>query len=204
MIDSTTLSAFLDEVAARRPAPGGGAVAAFSGSLASAMAQMVAVYSISSKTDETIHQQVTDTAHRLRSADLMMRELVKADGEAYQAMVAARKRAREDNSNSNAYQDSIVCAIGVPMQIAALATDALKAMDDFKSVANEYLLSDLGVAAVLAEATVRAAAYSVRVNISELADESRRETVEQEIAQISLHAQRLRDSIEASLSNKLA
>ena len=94
-------------------------------------------------------------------------------------------------------------AISVPMEMAALVSDALSTMDEFKTNANRYLLSDLGVAAVLADAAARAAAYSVRVNARDLADEVTRAKVSADMEETLTHCVRRRESVESFVRDQL-
>lgn len=181
---------FLDQLAARTPVPGGGAAAAASGSLACAMARMVAAYSVRKDTADDNRRALDEIADRLLGADKLLRVLVDRDGQAYEAMVAAAKAARsEPTEGSRArHQHEVWNATAVPMQVAALAARALATMEELAPLASRHLISDLGVAAALAEAAVRAARFNVLVNAPELADEQRRFDIENEIAEITRHA----------------
>ncbi|MBU0719330.1 MAG: cyclodeaminase/cyclohydrolase family protein [Planctomycetes bacterium] len=194
---------FLDQLADRTPTPGGGAVAAAGGALACAMARMVAAYSLKENTEADARHRIETFAMRLRRADGLLRALVTQDGEAYTKMTAAAKAARKDPAAGNAYTEAVMIAISVPMEIAALASEALATMDEFKALANPYLLSDLGVAAVLAEATAQAARYSVLINARELADETARIRVTTEIAETVSHSAKLREAVESFVAAHL-
>ncbi len=160
------LDDFLNQVSDRTPTPGGGSVAAAAGALACALARMVAAYSVGKKTDDDAREHVQQAAGRLRTADEILRALITQDAAAYSALTASRS-----TESKPASRDELVMgAVAVPMEIAAVATRALAAMDDIKTLANRHLLCDLGIAAVLAEATSRAARYTVQVNVVELSD----------------------------------
>jgi formiminotetrahydrofolate cyclodeaminase len=174
---------FLDQVAGRTPTPGGGSVTAAAGALSCALARMVAAYSVPKKADLPVRPQVESAADRCDHADKLLRGLIIQDAEAYERMTTAAKAAREDASARAAHQEAVLAAISVPMEMAALASDVLIIMDEFKAAASWYLLSDLGVAAVLAQATARAAWYSVRVNVRELTDTTLRTRVMADIDQ---------------------
>lgn len=161
------LDDFLNQVSDRTPTPGGGSVAAAAGALSCAMARMVAAYSVGKKTDNDARECVQQAAGRLRTADEILRALITQDAAAYSAMTANKPTGSEPPPNRD---DTVMGAVAVPMEIAAVATRALAAMDDFKTLANRHLLCDLGIAAVLAEATARAARYTVQVNVAELSD----------------------------------
>lgn len=194
---SLSVHEFLDATAKRIPVPGGGAVAALSGALSSAMARMVAAYSIGKNTSEQVRPKIEEVSKRLSRVDHLFRALMTQDAEAYASMTAAAKARREESeSGSQAYQDAVLAAIGVPMEMAALAADTLETLDSFKTMASRHLISDLGVASVLAEATAQAAAYSVRINLRELAASDLRLKIEADLDKTLDRCTAGRDSLE--------
>ncbi|MGD2108578.1 MAG: cyclodeaminase/cyclohydrolase family protein [Phycisphaerae bacterium] len=201
---------FLDRTGDRTPTPGGGGVTGLCGALAGALARMVASYSVNKKTDPAVRDRLDGFARRFHRADQLLRALITRDAEAYAVMARAgreRKQAGERSEGNDAaeetYQRAVLAALAVPMEMAALVSDALATMDEFKSSASRYLLSDLGIAAVLAEATARAARYTVRVNVRELGDGSTRAHVLEEIDEIVGHCAGRRESVEAFASKAL-
>ena len=197
------LSVFLDRVADRTPTPGGGGVAALAGALACAMARMVAVYSVNSKTAPEARASVESANLQLQRADQLMRALITKDAEAYTALTEAAKAAREGAATEEMLQEAELVAISVPMEIAALASSALSTLDEFKEYASRYLLSDLAVAAVLAEASARAAAYSVRINARDISDGSLRARITGDTDNIIARCARHRESLEAYVCERL-
>lgn len=175
----------LDRISAREPTPGGGSVAAASGALACAMGEMVASYSQPKTANLADETPARHTARKLSRAEELFRALMVEDARAYEIMTAARKSASNDSSAEQAYQEAVTAALAVPMEIAAVASSVLHSLDDFKEDTSRYLISDLGVAAVLAEATAQAAAYSVRINLAELTDKIVAEKSASEINRIT-------------------
>ena len=172
-LTETPLTSFLDRIAERAPTPGGGSVAAVVGALSASLARMVAAYS--TRKNQAPSPAVAAIVERLHQTDTILRELIDADAAAYEAMTAARRAAKSDPTAAAKYQVAVWTGIGVPMQVAAAAAESLITMEELTAHANKHLLSDLGVAAVLAAATARAARFMVLVNLPELADASRRD-----------------------------
>lgn len=205
MDDLTKLSldSFLDHVADRTPTPGGGSVTGMAGALACALARMVGVYSTGKKTAPALRTRVEATAVQLHRADQLLRALITQDAIAYMNMTAAAGRssasgkAGDASSAQTTYNDAVLAAVAVPMEIAAIASNALATMDEFKDAASRYLLSDLAVSAILADAAARAARYTVHVNARELRDATMRERLHSDIDDILKHCARFRESIEA-------
>jgi len=164
-----TLDEFLDRVAGRTAAPGGGSVAAGAGALAAALARMVVAYSIPKNESTAARAPLEAIATRLHRADEVLRALITRDATAYTAMVKARPP-RGGEAGRETYQQAVLGALAVPMETAAAVAAILGTLDGFKEQANKNLLSDLVVAATLAAAAARAARYMVRVNAPEVAD----------------------------------
>lgn len=188
---------FLDAVARRTPTPGGGSVAGAAGALACVLARMVADYSMGKNTAPSVRDKTVAVLHRLRGADEILRGLVTQDAIAYAAMSAAGKATRENPATKPAYQVAVLAAVAVPLEAAAAVAHALAAMDELKDFANRHLLSDLGVAAMLAESAARAAWYMVAVNLPELTDASMRAKLRGNIDETISHCEDYRRSVEA-------
>ena len=205
MVDFTerTLGAFLDGVAERTPTPGGGGVAATAGALACSMARMVAAYSVGKRTEPENRARIEGISAKLADADRLMRELITADAAAYTDMTEAGKARDTGPNGESRYARAVLTAIGVPMEMAAIASNALTQMDELKFVASKYLISDLGVAAVLADACARAARYSVCVNAPEIADRGTRERLTANIDRIVGHCLSLKTAVEQTVDERL-
>lgn len=187
---------FLDEVAARQPAPGGGAVAAAAGALSVALARMVAAYSANTKITSDAALLVERVARALQRADSLLRALIEQDAQAFEQLQAVQRRCKEGSATQGDVQRALWEAIAVPTQIAALAVASLQEMDALKVAASRFLLTDLGVAAVIAQATAHAARYSVRINLNDLTDAAKRVLARREIDALVSSAKERCESVE--------
>ncbi len=202
-LTNRSIETFLDDTAKRAPTPGGGAIAALTGALGAALARMVTAYSVGKDTPPETRSAVEAPAIKLHRADELMRAFVTQDAKAYADMTAARKAARLDPEKLAAYQQSVLTAVSVPMEIAGVASSALTAMEELKSVANRYLLSDLGAAAVIAHAASEAARFMVAVNLPELSDQDVRRKLLDEINETVEHCRQRREAVERFVNDAL-
>lgn len=194
---------FLRRVAEKAPSPGGGSVAGAAGALACALGQMVTSYSVGLKTDAQTRERFEKALNSLHRLAQISKALVTQDAAAYEAMTTASKRRGESDAAAGAYQEAVLAAVAVPMEIAAVSSRALTTMDEMKEVANPYLLSDLAIAAVLADATARSARYLVQLNAAEVTDNGRQTAVLAEIDQTVEHCDTRRGAIEAFVCDRL-
>ena len=202
-----SIDGYLDQVGDRTPTPGGGGVTGLAGALACALARMVVAFSVRKKTEPPARDQMEATARRFHRMDQLLRALITQDATAYAAMTEAAASRRLQPSGTSpahaAYNDAVLAAATVPMEMAAIASNALSTMDEFKAVASRYMLSDLAIAAVLADATARAARYTVRINARELGDVTKRAELMEKIDEIAEHCEHHRQSVEAFVHNHL-
>jgi glutamate formiminotransferase/formiminotetrahydrofolate cyclodeaminase len=175
-IAGDSLSGFIASVASSAPVPGGGSVAAHAGSLGAALAQMVAGLTIGKKKYAAVESEMKDIAPRAAALSAQLSALVAADAEAYAVVSAAYKLAKgtpdEIALRDRAIQAALMKAAEVPLETAraCAAVASLAALCSEKG--NTNAASDAGVAALLAEAACRGAAYNVRINVASMADKA--------------------------------
>ena len=153
------------------------------------------LFCLGKDTSPQTRSAVEAPAIKLQRADELLPALVTQDARAYAGMTAARKAARVDPEKRAAYQQSVLAAVSVPMTIAGVASSALTAMEELRSVANQYLLSDLGAAAVIAHAASEAARFMVTVNLPELSDQDVRRKLLDEINETVEHCRQHREAV---------
>lgn len=175
MVDSkVTVSDFLEAVAARRPTPGGGAVAGVAGALAAAIGEMAVSYSIGKKGLEAHEPELLQILRRLSAARELLLQLVIEDQLAFEASQALKKQ----NAGEDALVAATLTAIRVPQAIAATAGAILDEAGRAAPVSNRWLLSDLAVCAELSMSAVRCAIYNVRINLGDVKDPADRASLE--------------------------
>jgi methenyltetrahydrofolate cyclohydrolase len=155
------LSAFLERVAAREPAPGGGAAAAMTASLAASLVAMAARYSVGRLPDA---DRLVENAERLRRRAA---ELADLDAEAYGPVIAAYQAVREGKSSDRQeVRTALRRAAEVPLEIAAVGAETAKIAAKLAAEGKRDVRGDASTALLLAEAATRSAAHLVRVNIT--------------------------------------
>lgn len=160
------LGEFLDMVASREPAPGGGASAAVVVAIAAALSGMAARFSTEHLADA---DGLAGRADGLRGEVAL---LARADAAAYGRVLDAYRATRDDEeARRHTIREALSEAADVPLSIAEIGTEvggisALLAEDG-----NPNLRGDAVTAAALAGAGVSAATKLVEINISSGDDE---------------------------------
>src|ERR1700693_1078923 len=99
-----TIAAFLDQLDARVPAPGGGATAALHAAQAAALLAMVARYSNGARYNAELMNRIVTAADELREDALALAE---ADADAFGAVAEAYRLPRETEQEQSARSASI-------------------------------------------------------------------------------------------------
>lgn len=159
---------FLSRLSERVPAPGGGAAAALTASLAVATGRMAVAYSQGPKTSAGDKQKIEELARQLERAETICRHLVDEDAAAYRAYSETAKQVKLGQASAESFQAAVRLAVSVPLHLAAISLNLLRLLDEHKTLIKAAMLSDLAVAAYLAEAACKSARQTALINIFEL------------------------------------
>lgn len=163
------LPEFVDEVASAAPTPGGGTVSAIAGSLAAALATMVAKLTIGKKRYADVEPRMREVEQAGESLRRELLDLAGADARAFEGYRAAMKLSQrtpeEVSLRERAIADAALAAAEVPLRTAEACAGALELAQAVAEVGNENAVSDAGVAAWLARAGAEGAALNVRINL---------------------------------------
>jgi formiminotetrahydrofolate cyclodeaminase len=157
-----TVEAFLGQLAARVPAPGGGATAALHTAQAAALVAMVARYSNGARYDADLMARIRTEADELRDEALTLAE---ADAEAFGAVSAAYQLPKETTellqARSAAIAEALIGAARPPADVIRTARRLIELAQNLLPAGNRNVITDVAAAAEAA----RAAAVTARVNI---------------------------------------
>ncbi len=172
-----SVSGFLASVASSNPVPGGGSVAAHAGALAAALTQMVAGLTVGKKKYAAVDAEMKEAALKAVALGNQLTALVKRDAEAYALVSEAYKLPKEPAEalarRAEAVTNALLKAAEVPLETARAAVDVAQLALLVAEKGNTNAVTDAGVAALLAQAAARGAAYNVRVNVQALDDKSK-------------------------------
>ncbi|HVG89049.1 MAG: cyclodeaminase/cyclohydrolase family protein [Gaiellales bacterium] len=172
----STVQAFLDSLAARSPAPGGGAAAALTCAMAAGLVEMATSFA-SAHGLERINRRAAEVREEVAA-------LAHADGEAYGEVLAAL-RAEPGDERHRLLDDAVAGAIAVPMRVLELASEVATMAADVAETGNRNLEGDALAGSLLAEAAARSAATLAQLNASLLSPH----------AVVAAHLERLRPAL---------
>ena len=166
-----TIAAFLDQLAARVPAPGGGATAALHAAQAAALLAMVARYSDGPRYDAGLMNRVVTEADALREDALALAE---ADAKAFGAVAGAyrlpRATEQETSARSAAISSALAGAARPPADVVRTAFLLVRLAEDLLPAGNRNVITDVAAAAEAARAAAVTARLIIEINLKGITD----------------------------------
>lgn len=196
--------AFLAATAARTPTPGGGSVAALTGALSAALAQMALQYTLGKKKYEAHAAAIAAALGQLQKASDLLAALVAEDVAAYAALSVFLKMPAAQRDQDPAYPSALAAAIRIPQSTGGLGLHILELCQELREKTNPLLLSDLAIAATLAHATVHASELNVLINLGLLPEKTEAARLRQELRSLSDKADRIYADIRSFVCESIA
>ena len=186
---------FLANTAAKQPTPGGGSVTALAGALAASLAAMALRYTLGKKAYAPYETELTAALHQFDTASNLLQELITEDIAAYDALSQLLKLPEPARLAHPDYTPTVVAAILAPETTGQLAANLLQLISTLLDKTNKFLLSDLGIAAVFAHATVHASELNVRINLPLLPNKDEAATLTKALYDLTVKADKTYETI---------
>ena len=167
-----SIKAFLDKTAGSDPVPGGGSVSALNGSIASALAEMVANLTIGRKKYVEVEGIMTELAPKFNDLRKRMEEYIDRDSDAYNKVFDAYKLPKDTDQEKQLRKETIQQATEyaamIPMEVARAVFEILPAIETVARKGNQNAITDACVAMMCARNAVLGALLNVRINLTSI------------------------------------
>lgn len=204
---SMDLVSFADETASESPAPGGGSISAYVGSLGASLATMVANLSSHKKGWDDRWKEFSDWAEKGQAAKDELLRLVDLDTASFNAIMNAfslpKASEEEKQIRNQAIQDATKYAIEIPFKVMETS---LKSMEVIKAMAehgNPNSITDAGVGALCARTAVMGAFMNVKINAAGYNDKNFVKEIIEKGIDIEQKAIRLEQEIVLFVNSKI-
>ena len=205
--EEMTIKAFSDELASNSPAPGGGSVAALCGLLAANLESMVANLTIGKEKYKDGWDEMGKVLEAAGKLGVEFTNLMNEDTESFNIFMKALKMPKDTEEQKTARRAAMAeaskTATAVPLRTLESCVKAAALSVAAAKYGNASAVSDAGVAALLAEAAAKAAAYNVKINLPGIKDEAFakdcRERMEKALAEAGKYAAETAELVEAAL-----
>lgn len=204
---SMSLHAFADETSSESPAPGGGSIAAYMGSLGVSLATMVANLSSHKRGWDNRWKEFSDWAAKGQAYKDTLLHLVDEDTIAFNKIMSALslpKSTEEEKVNrTNAIQTATKYATEIPFRVMQTTFASMEVIKAMAEIGNPNSVSDAGVGALAARSAVMGAYLNVKINAAGLTDKKWAETIIADGAIIQERTQQLESEILLIVNGKI-
>jgi len=174
MLVELTIAEFAQRTAEKTPVPGGGCVSALAASLAAALAEMVARFTIGRKGFEGCEARMRELAERAAASRRRLLAAVDEDAAAYGRVLAAYRLPKgsvEENAvRAAAVEDGLKEAAQVPLAVARMAREVLELAAAAVAEGNPNTVTDGAVGALMARSAAMGALLNVKINLGAIGD----------------------------------
>ena len=188
MLIEKTVRGFVEETASSSPVPGGGSVAALSGSIAAALSEMVANLTVGKKGYEEVQDEMKEIIEKAKVLREKLLEDIDRDCKAFDKVMDAFKMPKETDeekeTRKNAIQSALKEAALVPLEAAKDAFKVFELADVVVVKGNKNAVTDGAVSCMMARTAVLSALLNVKINLASIKDEEFVNRVSNEVAQL--------------------
>ena len=169
-----TCKGFANETASESPAPGGGSISAYVGSLGASLGTMVANLSSHKRGWDERWEEFSEWAEKGQHYKDRLLYLVDEDTRAFNRIMDAfglpKKTAEDKAARKAAIEEASKYAIKVPYEVMETSLDSMEVMKAMANTGLEASVSDAGVGVLCARTAVMGAYLNVKINAAGIDD----------------------------------
>jgi formiminotetrahydrofolate cyclodeaminase len=167
---------FANELASKKPVPGGGGAAAMVAALGAALNTMVANFSYGKKKFIDIKDKHEELIKRGEILRVKLIDLVDKDAEYFEplsrAYVMPSNTEEEKALKNETLQRCLMDACSAPMETLEYSYDAILLHEEIIDISSKNIISDVGVGVQLLKAALNSAYLNVLINLNSMDDEN--------------------------------
>ncbi|MFA4981845.1 MAG: cyclodeaminase/cyclohydrolase family protein [Candidatus Omnitrophota bacterium] len=187
-----TLREYLNDLAAKKPAPGGGSAAALSASIGAGLMSMVANYTVGNPKYRDSDEKIAPLLAKIEKLRDELEDLIDKDVEAYNKLSKGMKvRGKNPAGHDELYKESVKA----PFEICKLSFECLKMCPDLARYGNPNLITDTAIAAILLEGAFFSAKFNAFINLKNVKDMKFIEMVAGTLSPLENEAPKLKEDI---------
>lgn len=183
-----TIEEFAKVTASDAPAPGGGSVAAAAGSLAAALAEMVANLTIGKEKYAEAENEMRELAGKGQAVREKLIADIQRDSSSFNLYMAALRMPKdteeEKTARREAMQRGLKEAAMVPLSVAETAAEIFPLAEAAVARGNANAVTDGLVSAMMARTAVLSALLNVKINLNSIKDEAFRADMEKQVKRL--------------------
>lgn len=201
-----TKYAFIEELAAGTPTPGGGSAAAFTAAMAAGLVSMVCRLTVGKKKYASIEASIWEI---LEQSEVLRSDFIKAvdeDSAAFQTVLNAMRLPKDtpdqQAERNSKIQAATLQAARLPFTVAEKCLKILELASQVASMGNINAISDAGAAGALAYAALQAASHNVKINTLQLTDSLEVQSMLSSLTEVHQKAKHCNDELQHVLTTR--
>lgn len=208
LLVNMSLNDFANETASESPAPGGGSISAYIGSLGASLSSMVANLSAGKRGWDDKIEKMSEIAYQSQIIKDKLLFLVDEDTRAFNKVMDSfalpkntdqEKQIRKDSiENANKY------AAEIPLKVMETAFESFKLIKEMVENGNPNSVTDAGVGALCTKTCIHGAYLNVKVNVSSISDKNFTENLMSKANKILENSKDLEKEILEIVENKIS
>ena len=169
-MDMTTVSCrkFVEVLASKEPAPGGGGAAALVGAVGTALGNMVGSLTVGKKKYAEVEAEIIALQKKCDALQKELLDQVPADAEGFLPLARAYSIPKDDPCRDAVLEEATLIACQAPVRIMELCCETLDAIQVFAEKGSRLAVSDAGCGAVIVKSALQAASLNVFINTKSL------------------------------------
>lgn len=175
MLTELSCKDFAEELASKKPVPGGGGAAAMVAALGAALNTMVANFSYGKKKFIDIKDKHEELIKRGEILRVKLIDLVNKDAEVFEplsrAYVMPSNTDEEKALKNKTLQRYLIDACSAPMETLEFSYDAILLHEEILDISSKNIISDVGVGVQFLKAALNSAYLNVLINLNSMDDE---------------------------------
>jgi glutamate formiminotransferase/formiminotetrahydrofolate cyclodeaminase len=204
---SKDLTRFAEVTASESPAPGGGSISAYVGSLGAALGTMVANLSAHKRGWDDKWEEYSLQAEKGQENMNKLLNLVDEDTKAFDAIIQAMRLPKSTDQDQEIRKRAIDMAtknaIEVPLKVMKIAYSSMSILKEMAEKGLESSISDVGVGVTCARTAVFGAYLNVKINCRDMEDKAYVEKILEESEKIKDKADEMEAKILKIIDDKM-
>ena len=165
MYINESISKYINDLAARQPAPGGGSAASLTGALGIALLEMVCNFTIGNKKYKDVEETISIHMAALKKIREEFMELIDEDVKVYCRICSAFKT-KDEKIIDKALKDGY----HISLKMCKLSKSGIDVALDLASKSNINLITDVGCGAELLKAGFNSGVFNSEINLKGIKD----------------------------------
>lgn len=171
-----TCKGFVEALASKAPAPGGGGASALVGAIGMALGNMTGALTVGKSKYKDVEPEVREIIASADELQIRLLDLIEADALAFEPLSKAyglpSDTEQQKMHKSEVMEKCLHDACEVPLEIMRACCDAIELHSRLAEIGAAIAISDVGCGAICCKAALRAASLNVFVNTRLMKDAS--------------------------------